>query len=326
MPMSRSRAALVSLAIITLAAPIARADDDPDTEVAKRMFARGRDLYGAGKYAEALDAFEKARVAKPLPAFDFNIARCHDRLGRWNDALAAYERFVVKATDPAEVKEAQERIAILRDRVKQADARAAAEDHYKKAIGLFNGDQFRAAVDEFKKAHAASPDPLYLYNIAQSFRFAGDAPRALDYYEQFLRAAPDTPLRSSVAARVADLKAGRQPEAPAANTNRPAGATREQVTSERLKPIVEVIKTNRAGFRACFDRWGTAHPGVSGKVNLSFYLDPDGVMNQATAETIGFDAPDVGTCIVTHARTLKYPPATNGKYTRLNYPFDFKAN
>ncbi len=322
-----SRMILFALAALTFAAPaLARADDDPDTEVARRLFIRGRDLYAAENYAQALDAFEKARVAKPLPAFDFNIARCYDRLGRWSEALAAYERFVVKATDPAEVKEAEGRIAVLRDRVKQSAARAAAEEHYKKAIALYNGDQFRAAVDEFKKANAANPDPLYLYNIAQSFRFAGDAPRALDYYEQFLKAAPDTPLRAAVAARVAELKAGRQPDAPVANHSRPAGASQEAVTSERLKPIVEVIKTNRAGFRACFDKWSAAHPGVSGKVNLAFYLDPDGVMNQAGAETVGFDAPEVGACIVAHARTLKYPPAPNGKYTRFNYPFDFKAN
>lgn len=320
------RPALFALAAFSLGPTAARADDDPDTEVAKRLFKQGVNLYAADQYAEALDAFEKARLAKPLPAFDFNIARCYDRLGRWNDALAAYERFVVKATDPAEVKEAQGRIAVLRDRVKQAAARAAAEDHYKRAIGLFNGDQFRAAVDEFKKAYAADPEPLYLYNIAQSFRFAGDAPRALDYYEQYLKAAPKTPLQAAVAARVAELKAGRQPDAPAANLVRPAGTSSETVASERLKPIVEVIKTNRAGFRACFDKWGTVHPGVPGKVNLSFYLDPDGVLEQPGAQTIGFDAPDVAACIVDHARTLKYPSAQNGRYTRFTYPFDFKAN
>src|SRR4051812_4086540 len=48
------------------------ADDDPDTELARRLFKEGSALYIAGNYQKALELFEKARQAKPLAAFDFN--------------------------------------------------------------------------------------------------------------------------------------------------------------------------------------------------------------------------------------------------------------
>jgi hypothetical protein len=62
-------------------------------------------------------------------------------------------------------------------------------------------------------------------------------------------------------------------------------------------------------------------------VTLSFYLAPDGNVDRADADAKGksFVAPEVETCIEDFARSLKYPAATNGKFTRFNYPFDFKA-
>src|SRR6185295_12886613 len=110
-PRARSRAFLALLTLLlALAAPTARADDDdPDTELARRLFKEGSALYMAGDYQKALERFERARQAKPAAAFDFNIARCHDRLGRWTEALAEYERFIATATDAADIKEASGR-------------------------------------------------------------------------------------------------------------------------------------------------------------------------------------------------------------------------
>ena len=306
----------------------AHAEDDPDTEVARRLFKQGSALYVAGDYARALEAFEKARTAKPASAFDFNIARCHDRLARWTEALAEYERFLATATDTADIAEANGRIGVLRDRVKMAGNRAAADEHYKKAIGFHNNGEFAHAVEEFKLAHQSAPDPLYLYNIAQAYRQARDSANAVTWYESFLKAAPSSPLRKNVESRIAELRtvAKAPPKALPALKSAPAGGPGAPVASERLKPVQELIKTNRAGFRACFDGWSGKHPGLGGKVNLSFYLDPDGVLNQPIAELKGFEAPEVAECIVIYSKTLLYPAAPNGRYTRFNYPFYFKPN
>ena len=77
-----ARAVASAALILTLClAGAARADVDPDTEVARRHFQRGSQLYDAGHYDEAIAAFEAAKQAKPLPAFDYNIGRAYDRLG-----------------------------------------------------------------------------------------------------------------------------------------------------------------------------------------------------------------------------------------------------
>lgn len=57
--------------------------DDPDTDAARALFKRGTLQYDAGQFREALGMFEQAKAIKPLPAFDYNIGRCHEQLGQW---------------------------------------------------------------------------------------------------------------------------------------------------------------------------------------------------------------------------------------------------
>lgn len=101
-----------------LATGAARASDDADTEAAKRHFAAGLELYGLERYVDAIREFEAARVVKPLPAFDFNIGRCHERLERWAEAVAAYERFLAAAPPFAEeAMQIRERLGLLKQRI-----------------------------------------------------------------------------------------------------------------------------------------------------------------------------------------------------------------
>src|SRR5207247_2417653 len=88
----------VLLAATFAFAPASAAGDppalaDPDTEAARRHLDHGAELYSRREYAEALGEFETANRIKPLPAFDYNIARCLDRLERWAAAADAYERY-----------------------------------------------------------------------------------------------------------------------------------------------------------------------------------------------------------------------------------------
>jgi len=321
MPLTRTHRLCIILIACLAGAAHAGVGDDPDTDLAKRLFSQGSALYEAGDYDKALDLFQRAKVAKPLPAFDYNIALCNDRLGRWSEALAAYERFAATSNKTADVRAAQERIPILKERINGAGRRAAADDHYKKAVIHFNNDAYPQAAAEFKLAWDADPDPVYLYSIGRSYLLANDPAQAIRYYEEFLKVAPASPQRPAVEQRLKELRAGTSGPAKA----RPSG-TAAAGTSERHKPIAELIKANRPGFRACFDAWGNKHPQKGGQVTLSFFLDPDGVLNQVEAQTRGFDAPEVADCIVKYARTLAWPAAPNGKYTRFSYPFDFKPN
>jgi tetratricopeptide (TPR) repeat protein len=97
----------------------AHADDDPDTEFARKKFAEGTAAYGEADYPRALAAFEAARRARPAPAFDYNIGRCHDRMGSWAEAIAAYERWLASSPPEADAREIRDRVAALRERLKE---------------------------------------------------------------------------------------------------------------------------------------------------------------------------------------------------------------
>jgi tetratricopeptide (TPR) repeat protein len=115
---------LVVLALLGGGGLTEAAEADPDTEVAQRLFHEGVAAYGAHDYAHALDKFEEARRLKPLPAFDFNIARCHDRLGHAQPALDAYQRYLAAAPDAPDAPEVRARIEVLRARIEPVPSTA----------------------------------------------------------------------------------------------------------------------------------------------------------------------------------------------------------
>jgi tetratricopeptide (TPR) repeat protein len=111
---------LFLLATIVAWAGAARAQEDPDTQVGRRHFRVGSERYAAGDYAGALEEFRAARRVTGLPALDYNIARCEDRLEQYSDAIADYERYVAAAPNADDAAEVSARIAVLRSRVAQA--------------------------------------------------------------------------------------------------------------------------------------------------------------------------------------------------------------
>ena len=214
-------------------------------------------------------------------------------------------------------------------------ARAEARAHYEKAVSHFNANEYVPAGDEFLLVYKAVPQAALLYNAAQAYRLGGEGDKALANYRAFLKAVPEAKQRPDVERRIAELEhktvavkdvpdMAVPPKAP--KTPPPSGMSSTTTAgSDRLAGITDVIKQNRAGFRACFDKWSKAHPGVNGRVTLTFYLDPDGEIGQPTVDEKGFAAPEVAACMEDLSRTLHYPKSPSGKFTRFSYPFDFKA-
>jgi hypothetical protein len=83
---------------------------------------------------------------------------------------------------------------------------AEAKRHYEEGTKAFNLGEFSRAIAEFKAAYNAKPDPLLLYNIAQSYRLAGDPAQALFFYRSFLRNMPDAPNRKEIEGRIRTLE------------------------------------------------------------------------------------------------------------------------
>ena len=120
-PLSRiARCALVAVALITVAAPA----HATDKRAASAAFQRGRALYDAGQYADALASFNAGYESYPLPGFLVNIGQCQRKLDKLDEAVASFQQFLAgESSDDrlrAEVREALDEIAAERQR--RADA------------------------------------------------------------------------------------------------------------------------------------------------------------------------------------------------------------
>ena len=69
----------------------------------KPLMASGEKKFKAGDFAGALTDFEAANAAKASPEGDRFVGLCHDNLGHFTEAVAAYEKFL--ANVPAKMKE-----------------------------------------------------------------------------------------------------------------------------------------------------------------------------------------------------------------------------
>jgi tetratricopeptide (TPR) repeat protein len=91
-------------------------------EQSRQMFEKGQRAYERGDYEIALMRFQSALAAAPSGEIHFNVARCYERLGRWELAAAAYEQYL-KDKPVNEAAELREKIADLR--VRAAESKAA---------------------------------------------------------------------------------------------------------------------------------------------------------------------------------------------------------
>jgi tetratricopeptide (TPR) repeat protein len=103
---------MVALAVAVGVLLATQAEDARDR--AREAFAQGQELYRTGDYANALLAFQTAEAAQPSPAAEYNIGRCHERLGQPAEAVAAYERYLSAAPASPDHDALAEHVAELR--------------------------------------------------------------------------------------------------------------------------------------------------------------------------------------------------------------------
>jgi hypothetical protein len=92
---------LVLLLTLSLCSPAALAASDAEVARARQLSSEGADLFRDGKYAQALEKFERANRIVPHPNLDVNIGRCHEALGRFDEALLHCKIALNAATTPA---------------------------------------------------------------------------------------------------------------------------------------------------------------------------------------------------------------------------------
>jgi tetratricopeptide (TPR) repeat protein len=125
-----------------------------EREVAKRHYQVGIQLFGRGKYADALKELEAAKAALDRPEFDYNIGLCLAKLERNEEAATALERFVEARPDDPEAPAIRRRIAELRAIPPAPREAAPAPREVARATRETNPDERAANPDE----RAPNPD------------------------------------------------------------------------------------------------------------------------------------------------------------------------
>jgi tetratricopeptide (TPR) repeat protein len=83
----------------------AQAADSEADRAARVHYREGETHYQAGRYADALVAYQAGYDVQPLPGFLVNIAQCQRRIGDLERARATYGKFVLVAPDSPLVPE-----------------------------------------------------------------------------------------------------------------------------------------------------------------------------------------------------------------------------
>ena len=77
---------------------------------------------------------------------------------------------------------------------------------YEEATAAFGLGKYAVAAEKYEAAFAIRPDPALLYNAAQAYRLAGNKPRALELYRNYVRLYPDGPNANDARGQFAALK------------------------------------------------------------------------------------------------------------------------
>lgn len=92
---------------------------------AKALFAEGNQHYSLGEFDQAMASYSLAYRLKPLPAFLFNIAQCHRKLGHYKEAIAMYQNYLVGVPDAPNKDVVESLIKEAKDRQAEEDKRLA---------------------------------------------------------------------------------------------------------------------------------------------------------------------------------------------------------
>ena len=145
----------LALAPKQLVPAIKKLVDDGPIERAKELFDQGSQHYNLGEFAAALESYKRAYRVKPLPAFQFNIAQCHRKLGQHKDAVLMYQSYLTGVPDADNRKVVEGLIAesklALAEQQKRDDERVRLDAEKQKAEEARRGKEAEAAAAAEKR-------------------------------------------------------------------------------------------------------------------------------------------------------------------------------
>jgi tetratricopeptide (TPR) repeat protein len=115
---------------------------------------------------------------------------------------------------------------------KPVDPKVAAKEHYTRGTSFYDLGRYDEAIKEFEAAYQLKNDPAFLYNLAQSYRQAGNHEQAVHFYKTYLRYVPKAPNRADIEEKIkteeqlaAQKGPGTTPPPPADTTTPPGNTT-----------------------------------------------------------------------------------------------------
>src|SRR4051812_12403642 len=123
-------AAVAVAILLAYAAPAAAQNaTQADEDAAKAHFLAGSAYYEQADYAAAVKEFNEAHRLSKRPDLLYNISVCYERLGHWDDAIAALQQYLTErpqATDRAVIESRIKNFEARRDAEKAEEATTAA--------------------------------------------------------------------------------------------------------------------------------------------------------------------------------------------------------
>lgn len=160
--------------------------DPTRTAQARREYDQASALFDAGRYADALEHYEKAQAIVPAADNLYSQGACLERLGRHEEAAKKYEAYAAAAPHADDAGGAKTRAADL-----HAKARSLAHDAYERGNAALDRGQFAQAAAAFREARDHLPSPAATYMLAQSLDRAGaSVATVVGEYQRYLNEAP----------------------------------------------------------------------------------------------------------------------------------------
>ena len=126
---------------------------------------------------------------------------------------------------------------------------SAARQAYDQATAAFGLGHYAEAAEKYETAFSLRPDPALLYDAAQAYRLAGNRPRALELYRNYLRLYPNRQNADEARNQVAALTKALEDEKsapPAATSSPPPPVGAAPASPPPVAPIVSVAEPSPA--------------------------------------------------------------------------------
>lgn len=98
--------ALVVAALVVAGSSVAFAGDPfakPNAADARDHLAKGNKLYAVRDFEKAIEEYKAGALVEGAPIFDYNLGQCYRQLGKYDDAIWFYDRFINRGQPTGDV-------------------------------------------------------------------------------------------------------------------------------------------------------------------------------------------------------------------------------